>query len=135
MSLDSAILGHEMEAEFAILSFARPTGGEIPFGILLLDTAQQQLRVQMRRNFSFADVDDAEVLSAISSDIILMAKELGAQKLLNYLEDTVSNAIRITNRQLITCPDIDAALDALYAEHIAEGSMQQWRKTKSTRDD
>ena len=108
-----------MQAEFSILSFARPGGSVIPIGILVRDCSRNQLRPRLRRDWeTVAAEEDAEVLEALADNLLQVGRELGAQGLLDYLADTASNAIRLGPRERIETEDLEQLLDALYERYI-----------------
>jgi hypothetical protein len=110
-------------AEFSILHFAKPGERLLPVGILLLDTTSGELLIQCRNDWDkFSSGDDLEVLRALSDGLIQLSKELGAVRLLNVLEETFSNSIRITDRQSIASTDIDATLKTLYSTYVLEST-------------
>ena len=114
-----------MQAEFSILSFARPGGGEIPIGILMRDCVRDQLRPRLRHDWgTVADEEDAEVLAALADDLLQVGRQLGAQGLLEYLEDTASHAVRLGPRERIETEDLEQLLDTLYEKHV-EGSGER----------
>jgi hypothetical protein len=78
-----------VEAEFSVLTFAHPGGSIVPIGLLLLDPNEQRLLVCCRQDWdSVVEGEDAEALSALSDDMVKVARNLGAAKLLDFLEDT-----------------------------------------------
>ena len=113
-----------MAAEFSVLSFARPGGLIVPIGVLLFDLNGQQLLVRCRQDWdSVAEGDDAEVLAALSDDLVQVARNLGAVKLLDYLEDTLSHSIQISTRQRIETTNVEDALDELYSHYVETGTQ------------
>lgn len=91
-----------VQAEFSVLSFTYPGGSIMPIGLLLFDPNAEQLLVRFRHDWDrVAEPEDAEVLSALSEDLVRVAQDLGSATRLNYLEDTLSNSIQISARQQI----------------------------------
>ena len=110
-------------AEFSILHFAKPGDRLLPIGILLVDTTGGKLLIQCRNDWDkFSSGDDLDVLRALSDSLIQLGRELGAVGLLNFLEETFSNSIRITDRRSIASTDIDATLQTLYSTYIVEST-------------
>jgi len=73
----------------------------------------------MRRNFDdIAEPDDAEVLEALEPHIAQRIAEEGAGAFLASLEDSLSNALRVSGRQTIAVDAFTRALDRLYSEHV-----------------
>jgi hypothetical protein len=106
-----------MEAEFSILSLAHAGGDIVPIGILLLNG--QELVIRCRQDWdNVADADDLELLTALAEDLVQRGRELGAVKLLDYLEDTLSNWLRISDRQRIETKNLDEEIDRLYNLYV-----------------
>ncbi|MCL6545075.1 MAG: S24 family peptidase [Bryobacteraceae bacterium] len=110
------------KAEYAILEAALPGKPCLAAGVLLLDPWDGGLRVRLRQDWEQVDGrEDAEVLSRIEEDLARRAAEGGGAALLEQLEDTLSNVLRISDRRAVVIADPDRALDRLYQEHV-EGS-------------
>lgn len=111
-----------MDADFSVVSFVPPGGTQVPIGVLLINT--ERVRVAFLHDFAAVTTDPeaAEVLSALSASLVELGRELGARALLDYLEDTLSNSIRITSRERINSTDLDEALGSLYDEHVVHAA-------------
>jgi phage repressor protein C with HTH and peptisase S24 domain len=105
-------------AHYMILSVEIPGAGRMNAGVLLEDPATDRLWVRLRRDWDEFAPDEAEVLSAIEYDLASKAREMGATQLLSYLEDTLSNAIQVTDRREVLVEDFERALARLYREHV-----------------
>jgi hypothetical protein len=106
-----------VQAEFSILSARQPGATEsIPIGILLI--AQEQLFFRVRAQWDSWEASDAEVLSALADDLVQLARLMGAHELVSYLEDTLSNTVRISNRKPLETDDPTEEIDRLYRLHI-----------------
>jgi SOS-response transcriptional repressor LexA len=105
-------------AQYMILSVEIPGLGRTNAGVLLQDPATDRLWVRLRRDWDQLAPDEAEVLSAIEYDLAAKAQEMGATQLLKYLEDTLSNAVQVTDRREILVDDFERALARLYREHV-----------------
>jgi len=101
-----------------ILSVEIPGAGRLNAGVLLQDPATDRLWLRLRRDWDQLAPDEAEVLSAIEYDLASKAREMGATQLLEYLEDTLSNTVQVTDRQEILVDDFERALARLYREHV-----------------
>jgi len=87
--------------------------------VLLLDPDSDRLWVRMRQSYDeLADPEDAEVLEALDQDIRARAEEQGAAAYLASLEDSLSNAVRLSERHAVPVDSFSRVLDRLYAEHI-----------------
>jgi SOS-response transcriptional repressor LexA len=105
-------------ARYMILSIELPGAGRMNAGVLLEDPATDRLWVRLRRDWDKFAPDEAEVLAAIEYDLSSKAREMGAKQLLHYLEDTLSNALLVTDRREILVEDFERALGRLYREHV-----------------
>jgi hypothetical protein len=75
--------------------------------------------VRMRQHFEdIADPDDAEVLEGLGQDFREPAQEMGAQTDLAWLEDRLSNPVRISLRQVLPVGPCTRVLDWFYGEHV-----------------
>ncbi|MGA2184843.1 MAG: S24 family peptidase [Bryobacteraceae bacterium] len=102
-----------------LLEAALPGRGGEPIGVLLHEPAADSLHLKLRRDWeAIAGEDDAEVLRALADDLDTKARELGASALLGLLEDTLSNAIRLSERREVMAADPERALARLYREHV-----------------
>lgn len=105
--------------EFSLLTAELPGGSSQPIGVLLLDPQSDTLYVRLRRDWeSVASDEDAEVLAELEDDLLLQAKQRGGKSLLEYLENSASNSIRITDREHVTVRDFERKLGELYREHV-----------------
>src|ERR1700692_3470874 len=97
-------------ARYMILTLELPGAGRMNAGVLLEDPATDRLWVRLRRDWDEFAPDEAEGLSAIEYDLAAKAREMGATQLLKYLEDTLSNAVQVTDRREIPVEDFERAL-------------------------
>src|SRR5579863_1737630 len=88
------------QGEFSLLEADLPGHGLETIGVLLLDPGTDTLYVRLRRDFS-ANEEDTEVLAALEDDLLSKARETGGAAVLEFLETTVSNSIRITDREAV----------------------------------
>ncbi|HML17737.1 MAG TPA: S24 family peptidase [Bryobacteraceae bacterium] len=105
-------------ARFSVLAVA--LAGEAPenAGILLEDPASDRLYVRLRRDWNEIAPQEAEVFSAIENDLAARSAEVGAARLMDHLEATLSNALLVTDRREVMVEDFDRALSRLYREHV-----------------
>ena len=107
------------EGTYVFLEAALPDRPLHKIGVLLLDDAGGRCWVKMRQHYEdLADRQDAEVLERLEQDMRDRAAEMGAEPYLLWLEDSLSNAVRLSERQAITVDSFTRVLDRLYAEHI-----------------
>jgi SOS-response transcriptional repressor LexA len=104
---------------YSIVQAELPGRGLESIGVLLQDSQTDSLHLRFRRDLdSLVDEEDLEVLEALSDDLDGKAREWGAEKLFDYLESTLSDTIRITDREQVLVEDFSRALDRLYRKHI-----------------
>jgi phage repressor protein C with HTH and peptisase S24 domain len=101
----------------------------VNLGILLEDPESNSLRLRFRRDleslFEHADAEeDLDVLRALAQDLAQKGREMGAEKLFEYLENTLSGAIRITDREELLVSDFDRALDRLYRNNVPSNVLE-----------
>src|ERR1700730_2181618 len=76
----------------------------VNIGVLLQDPQSDALRLRFRRDMeSLAPLvindEGLDVLHALADDLARKAEEMGAEKLFDYLESSLSGALRITDRE------------------------------------
>jgi phage repressor protein C with HTH and peptisase S24 domain len=86
--------------------------------VLLEDSEGGRLHVRLRRDWSEIAPEEAEVLGELAADLEQKAGELGARTLLEQLEDSLSNVLRISPPRETMVADFDRALARLYAQHV-----------------
>lgn len=105
--------------EFSILEAALPGRAVSPIGVLLLDPEADALYVRLRRDWeSLASAEDAEVLAELEDDLLAKAREGGGASVLAYLESTLSESVRVTDRESVQVADFDRKLSELYRRHV-----------------
>jgi phage repressor protein C with HTH and peptisase S24 domain len=115
---------------WSLLEVAQPGKRPVPWGILLVDQETGKLTTRMR-NASFLQEfeegpgepgkpgeDELDFLDALTVDFEQKADEMGGLKLLDWLEDSASNYLRISDRSAIAWSNEHAVLDQLFDEHI-----------------
>ncbi|HTS62471.1 MAG TPA: S24 family peptidase [Candidatus Acidoferrales bacterium] len=116
------------EGVYVLLEAALPGRTAANIGVLLVDPETDRGWLRMRRDFeSLAGPDDAEVLDAVEEHIRQCIAENGAQAYLTSLEDSVSNAIRVGERQAVPVDAFSRVVERLYAEHVAPIAVQKFR--------
>ena len=105
------------EGAYVLLEAALPGRPVTPVGILLIDPAADRGWVRLRADFSSL-TDDTEVFDALEEDLRDRLAEQGAGALLAALEDSLSNALRISERRKVEVDSFSRVLEKLYAEHV-----------------
>lgn len=105
--------------ECLFLQLALPGRAVENAGVVLIDPSEDRLYLRLRRDWDeIADEEYAEVLELLEEDLSLKAKEMGAEACLRYLEDTLSNVVRLTPREAIQAADFESRARRLYREHV-----------------
>ena len=105
------------QGTYVVLEAALPDRPLQSIGVLLVDRASDRLWLRLRDHFD-AEPEDAEVLEALQEDLRNRAAEMGGEALLAWLEDSVSNAVRLTERQSVAVDSFTRVLERLYAENV-----------------
>jgi SOS-response transcriptional repressor LexA len=111
-------------ARFSILTLDLAAGDLINAGILLEDPAHDRLYIRLRRDWDrIAPAEEVEVLEALEDGLRSLAAELGAARVFDHLEDTLSNTLRVSDRRETIVRaggegDFERALDRLYRQHV-----------------
>src|SRR5581483_7755332 len=106
-------------AQWSLVSVEIPGRPPESIGVLLRDPATDTLYLKFRRDWpEFAEDEDIEVLEALADDFAARSREEGAEALLRRLEDTLSNSIRISDREPVAVEDFDRAVMRLYRRHV-----------------
>ncbi|MBV8832706.1 MAG: hypothetical protein JO108_26185 [Acidobacteriaceae bacterium] len=88
-------------------------------GVLLLDPQTDKLYLRLRRDWEeIADDDDIEVLSELEDDLSAKGDESGGAVVFDFLENSASLSLRMTDRQAVSARDFDRKLAELYREHV-----------------
>lgn len=104
---------------YYVLQSELPGGDLVPIGLLLENPERNELHVRLRRDLNvLAEAEDAEVLTALAQDLRGKASEMGAAALLRSLEDSLSNAVQITDRRAVDVGNFEWSLNQLYREHV-----------------
>ncbi len=109
---------------YSMVQVDTPDHGLVNLGILLQDPETDSLRLRIRRDLESLVEEDLDVLEALASDLDQKAREMGAEKLFEYLESNLSNAIRITEREEVPVDDFDRAVDRLYRKNIQSNVLE-----------
>jgi phage repressor protein C with HTH and peptisase S24 domain len=106
-----------LAARFYVLSLELPGQPPLNAGVLLEDPSGR-LHVRSRRDWDRIAPEEADVLSGVAEEFERLSRELGASALLDRLEDTLSNTLRISPAREIAAEDVARTLARLYAEHV-----------------
>jgi phage repressor protein C with HTH and peptisase S24 domain len=110
---------------YALVEAALPQRPQRAIGVILIDSDNDRAWFRVRPEFEdIADPEDVEVLAGLQDYIETGIGAMGAGALLQSLEDSASNAIRVTDRQSVTVDAFSRVLERLYSEHVDAVSVQ-----------
>ncbi|MBZ5590723.1 MAG: S24 family peptidase [Acidobacteriia bacterium] len=114
--------------EYLLVELARPGEPQRNIGVLLRDTSTGQVYPKIRDHWEeIEDPEEAELLKALGEDFELKIHEMGGDEFLRSLEDSLSNALRVSERVAVTVDDFPCTLERLYEEHVERGKVQPFR--------
>lgn len=104
---------------YALLEAEIVGSGPTPIGVLLEDPQSDSLYVRLRRDWTdIADEEEIEVFSLLEDDLRAKAAEMGAGRLLDWLEENASGSITITPRENVLVDDFTRSLNRVYRRHV-----------------
>src|SRR4051794_29255889 len=87
---------------YALVEAALPQRASRAIGVILIDSDNDRAWFRMRPEFDdVAEPEDVEVLAGLKDYIDAGITAMGANAFLQSLEDSASNAIRVTGRQSV----------------------------------
>lgn len=104
--------------EWAALEAHLPGLASKKVGILLVSEHCLYTRFRPHWWYGVVDEEEAEIWNELSEDLAHRARETGAAKLLDWLENTASHAIRISPRTKIRFAHAEITLNNLYRDHV-----------------
>jgi phage repressor protein C with HTH and peptisase S24 domain len=116
------------QGQYVLLEAHLPNQPARNIGVYLLDPASGRLWLRIRRGYDgLAEPEDVEVLEAIEEDILAQASEMGAAAFLESLEDSLSNVVRVSERQSIEVDAFSRVADRLFDQHVEKIAVNQYR--------
>lgn len=108
-------------AEYLLLHVALPGQPERCAGVLLLDHGGNRLQVRLRQDWrDIAGPEDARILEELQADLEEKSEQMGGSQLLAWLEDSLSNVLRLGSREVATARDLNRELDRLFHRHVQD---------------
>ncbi len=103
------------QGECSVLEVALPGRPAEPAGVILHDPENGRIGLRLRRDWDqFAEDDDVEVLEFLEDDLRAKAAEFGSEAFLRHLEETLSNTLRIADRESVLLGGFESTLNRLY---------------------
>ena len=107
------------QGTYVLLEAHLPAQPARNIGVYLVDPATGRLWLRMRESYQdLAEPEDIEVLDALAEDLRARAAELGAEALLGSLEDSLSNVLRVSQRESVGVDAFSRVLDRLFDRHV-----------------
>ncbi len=104
--------------EYLLVQIELPDKQVQNFGILLLDPRSDQLYSRFRRDFDIWAGEDADWFESLGEEIFERSQELGGQKCLEWMESTLSHAVRVSTRVGVSLDSYQQMVQRLYVEHV-----------------
>lgn len=121
-------LGGTREGVYVLLEACLPGREPRTAGVLLVDPASDRGWLRMREEFEdLADDENAEDLAAMGEALRERLAESGAEAFLAWMEDTLSNLLRVGARQTVNVDAFSRVLDQLYDAHVEKIAVQPFR--------
>jgi hypothetical protein len=105
-------------ARLSVLQLELPGNAPLNAGVLLEDPANNRLHLRLRRDWDVIAPSEATVLSELESDLAAKAQDLGAARVLDQLQDTLSNMLTISSPREVMVEDFERAVLRLYREMV-----------------
>jgi phage repressor protein C with HTH and peptisase S24 domain len=113
------------QGTYVVLEAALPEQAPRPVGVLLIDPASDRAWVRLRQHFDDL-TDDTEVWDALEADLRAKAAEAGAAAFLASLEDSLSNALRVSERRSVQVDAFTRTVERLFDEHVEERQVRRF---------
>jgi len=112
--------GARRHAWWSLLEVAHPGCGPVPYGILLADRETDELTLRLADPASFGELDEQafDILGELPADLELKGREMGGSRLLEWLEDSLSGFLRVSDRAPVAYTDAHATVDQLFDEYV-----------------
>jgi SOS-response transcriptional repressor LexA len=105
--------------EYSLLRLALPGEPEHAIGVLLRDPEEDRLFLRLRADWEeIAGEEDLQYLSHLEEHLRTQAAEMGADRFLRGLEDSLSHVIRIDDREAIPLNSFHYTLDRLFSRYV-----------------
>ncbi len=115
------------QGAYVLLEAVLPGVAPRQIGIVLIDPATDRGWVKLRGRYDdFAAPEDAEVLEAVEADLRDKLTEMGAEACLASLEDSLSNVLRVGERQAVAVDAFSRAIERLYGERVEPVAIERF---------
>jgi hypothetical protein len=104
--------------EWALLMAHLPTKESSPAGVLLVDSASDQLHIKLLPELRQAHEEVAEFWRELPQELMERSRELGGARVLDWLETTASHLVQLGSRARMETTNLPETLDLLYRKHV-----------------
>jgi hypothetical protein len=116
------------EGTYVLLEAHLPGQPVRHIGVYLVDPESDRLWLRMRGDYEgLAAPDDSEVLEALEEDMRARAAEMGAEAFLASMEDSLSNVLRVSERQRVAVDSFSRVVDRLFDQHVEKIAVEPFR--------
>jgi SOS-response transcriptional repressor LexA len=116
------------QGEYVLLQLALPGRPVHDVGVLLLDIASEKWRLRLRGHWEdLAEPEDLEYLAALDRDFEGKIAEMGAQRFLESLEDSLSHVLRVSGRVSVPVDSFTRVADRLFSKHVETLPVHQYK--------
>jgi phage repressor protein C with HTH and peptisase S24 domain len=106
--------------EYAVLEIALPGRPPEAAGVLLYDPEERRVGVRLRRDWDrIAAAEDAELLALLEDDLVAKSREFPPEEFFGWLEETLSNTLRLSERRRALLGRLETTLQWLYNKHVS----------------
>lgn len=111
---------------YVLLEAALPGEPVHNIGVLLIDPATDRGYLRMRGSFDDL-TEDTEVLDALEEDLRQRISELGASAFLEWMEDSWSNVLRVSEREAVKVDSFTRVVESLFDQHVEKVEVAPYR--------
>jgi len=118
------------QGQFVLLQLALPGEPVHDVGVLLVDADPDSARHALRLRAHWEDLagaEDAAYLAALQRDFEDKIAELGARRLIESWEDSLSHMLRITERETVAVDSFSRVADRIFEQHVEQLPVARFR--------
>ena len=118
------------QGEYVLLQLALPGQPVHDVGVLLVDADPDSPRHALRLRAHWddlADPEDAAYLAVLQRDFEDKIAELGARRLLESWEDSLSHVLRVSGREAVAVDSFSRVADRIFERHVEKLTVARFR--------
>ncbi len=116
--------------EYVLLQLALPGEPVHDIGVLLLDADEDSTRHALRLRSHWDDLAEAEdtaYLAGLQQDFEDKIGEMGARRLLESWEDSLSHVLRVSEREAVDVDSFSRVADRIFERHVEKLTVDKFR--------